>query len=101
MQEILFNLQILAVAMACNILVGVYYKVNVKEIKFEWVKLLNGIIKALIIAITFVGMAYIFDCLPQLADEIGIEPKFVLLSGIVIYVTKTLTTLSKILGVSK
>lgn len=100
MKEILNYLPLLDIAIICNILCGIYYNINVKDIKFNWAKLLNGIIKAIIIAVVFIGMAYIFDQMNDLAEALGVTPKFIMVSAITLYSSKVLIALGKILGVN-
>lgn len=95
--EIIKYLPYLAIAMFLNILLGLYYKIGVKKITFNYKKLIGGIIKALIIGITFVGLSYIADGLNT--QDIGFEPKLLLLSAIILYSTKSFNQLRNILGV--
>ena len=99
MIEILNYLPLLGIAVVCNILCGIYYNINVKEIKFNWLKLLNGIMKAIIVIVVFIGMAYIFDQMKELAEALGVTPKFIMVSAITLYTSKVLISLGKILGV--
>jgi hypothetical protein len=98
--EIFDSLKILLIAVVCNILCGAYYNVSVKDIKFDWIKLLNGVIKALIVGIIAVGMSYVFSQMPELTEAIGITPMMIMNSAIILYVGKTLVGLGKILGVN-
>lgn len=100
MMEIFDSLKILLIAVVCNILCGAYYNVSVKDIKFDWIKLLNGVIKALIVGIIAVGMSYVFGQMPELTEAIGITPMMIMNSAIILYVGKTLVGLGKILGVN-
>ena len=73
---------------------------SIKEIKFDLYKLLNGVIKSIIIASVFVGTSYIFDQMKELSEALGVTPKFIIISAITLYVGKALVALGKILGVS-
>ena len=99
MLEILNYLPLLGIAVVCNILCGIYYNIHVKEIKFNWLKLFNGIMKAIIVIVVFIGMAYIFDQMKELAEALGVTPKFIMVSAITLYTSKVLISLGKILGV--
>lgn len=92
-------LGILIIAVVCNVLCGLYYNVNVKEMSFDKVKLLNGIIKAGIVAVIALGMSYVFIQMPSLTEAIGITPNMIMNSAIILYVGKVLVGLGKILGV--
>ena len=99
MIEILNYLALLGIAVICNILCGIYYSINMKEISFNWNKLFNGIMKAIIVIVVFIGMAYIFDQMKELAEALGVTPKFIMVSAITLYTSKVLISLGKILGV--
>ncbi len=99
MKEILFYLPLLAISIVSNVLVGIYYNVNIKDFKFDWHILVNGILKSLIVASVFVGLTYVFDQIPSLVETIGVEPKFVMISAIALYSGKALVGLGKILGI--
>lgn len=99
MIEILNYLPLLGIAVICNILCGIYYSTNMKEISFDWNKLFNGIMKAIIVIVVFIGMAYIFDQMKELAEALGVTPKFIMVSAITLYTSKVLISLGKILGV--
>ena len=99
MIEILNYLPLLGIAVICNILCGIYYSINMKEISFDWNKLFNGIRKAIIVIVVFIGMAYIFDQMKELAEALGVTPKFIMVSAITLYTSKVLISLGKILGV--
>ena len=99
MIEILNYLPLLGIAVICNILCGIYYSINMKEISFDWNKLFNGIMKAIIVIVVFIGMAYIFDHMKELAEALGVTPKFIMVSAITLYTSKVLISLGKILGV--
>ena len=99
MIEILNYLPLLGIAVICNILCGIYYSINIKKISFDWNKLFNGIMKAIIVIVVFIGMAYIFDQMKELAEALGVTPKFIMVSAITLYTSKVLISLGKILGV--
>ena len=98
--EIFKALGILAIVVLCNILCGTYYNVNIKNMKFDWTKLLNGIIKAVIVGVIAVGMSFVFTEMPELTEAIGITPMVIMNSAIILYGGKALVGLGKILGVN-
>ena len=100
MMEIFNALGILAIVVVCNILCGIYYNVNIKNMKFDWTKLLNGIIKAVIVGVIAVGMSFVFTEMPELTEAIGITPMMIMNSAIILYGGKALIGLGKILGVN-
>ena len=99
MNEALTQLGLLAVAVICNILCGVYYNVNIKSFDFDWYKLMNGVLKACIVGAIALGMATVFQYMPELAESVGVTPEFVINISIVLYASKTMVGLGKILGV--
>ena len=98
--EIFKALGILSIVVLCNILCGIYYNVNIKNMKFDWTKLLNGIIKAVIVGVIAVGMSFVFTEMPELTEAIGITPMVIMNSAIILYGGKALVGLGKILGVN-
>jgi hypothetical protein len=96
MIEVLNLILPLAVAILINIALGMYYKINVAKFSFEWIVLANGIVKALIIGGSFIGLAYIFDTvdISFLGDE---TPVFIMLGAIGLYTVKAITNLKQIL----
>lgn len=101
MQEVFKLLLLLAVAVVCNILGGVYVNINLNKIRFSWKAFLTGVAKAICVAIMFIGLAYIIESVPSLAESLGVEPKAMIVSAIVIYATKTVGHLNTIFGYKK
>ncbi len=99
MSEMLIQLGLLAVAIICNILCGIYYNINIKEANFDWYKLVNGVLKAIVISAVAIGMAFVFENKPELSEAVGVTPNFVINSAIILYVSKALVGLGKILGI--
>ena len=99
MGEMLIQLGLLAVAIICNILCGIYYNINIKDANFDWYKLVNGVLKAIIISAVAIGMAFVFENKPELSEAVGVTPNFVINSAIILYVSKALVGLGKILGI--
>ena len=97
MNEIINLLPILTVAILMNIGAGLYYNIGTKDLTFDMKKLVNGIIKAFIICGMFVGTAYCFDSTDL--SSIGVTPQIIMNSAIVLYVSKSVISLGKILGV--
>lgn len=99
MLDIIKMLPILAIAVSINIILGMYYNIGRKKIMFDWKILLQGIFKAVIVAISFIGLAYCFDVVDL--SSIGITPTTIMGASIILYVTKDIDKLSKVLGVEK
>ena len=99
MSEMLIQLGLLAVAIICNILCGIYYNINIKDANFDWYKLVNGVLKAIVISAVAIGMAFVFENKPELSEAVGVTPNFVINSAIILYASKALVGLGKILGI--
>ena len=92
--------QLLALTLAAiaNILMGVYHHVNDIGDKFSIQTLIVGVIKAIIIIVTFITLAYCFDVTDL--SSLGMSPDLVINAAIVLYVGKALQNLAAIMGVS-
>ena len=99
MSEMLIQLGLLAVAIICNILCGIYYNINIKDANFDWYKLINGVLKAIVISAVAIGMAFVFENKPELSEAVGVTPNFVINSAIILYVSKAIVSLGNILGI--
>lgn len=98
LEAVLGQLVALIIAAISNILIGVYNNINIENCNFSWQKLLTGVIKAAIIIVAFIGIAYCFDVTDLSA--IGATPDLIMNAAIVLYVGKTLQNLAKILGIN-
>ena len=96
MINILTLLPVLACAIGMNIALGMYYNIGIKKFSFNVYIFLTGILKAFIIAGSFMGLAYCFYYIDF--RTFGVTPKFILNSAITLYVGKVLVSLGKILG---
>lgn len=97
MKEVIQLLPVLVVAVAMNIIAGIYYNIGTKKLHFSFKILFSGILKAAIVAGIFLGTAYCFDSTDL--SSIGVTPIFVMTSSITLYVGKALFSLGKILGI--
>lgn len=88
----------LAIAIAINVLLGLYNNISIDKCNFDWKVLVNGIIKAAIIACAFMGIAYAFDSTDL--STIGVTPDLIMNSAIILYMTKAVQNLIKILGIT-
>lgn len=101
MIQVLQYLPVLAVAMIVNILLGMYNNISIEKQNFDWKKLLQGGIKAVIVALTFLGLSYCFDATGAGIDlgTFELTPSLIMISAISIYMVKGVTTLASILGI--
>lgn len=97
LHTILYQMVSLGVAMVINILLGLYYNINIQNIKFDPKVFFIGIVKAAILAASFIGLAYVFNTTDL--SSIGITPEMIMNAALIIYVTKDLQNLMKIMGV--
>lgn len=87
----------LCVAALVNVLLGLYNNIGVEGYKFDIRKLINGLIKAVIVIVAFIGIAYCFDITDL--NSLGLTPDMIVNAAIVLYIGKSLQNLTKILGV--
>lgn len=87
----------LCVAALVNVLLGLYNNIGVEGYKFNIRKLINGLIKAVIVIVAFIGVAYCFDITDL--NSLGLTPDMIVNAAIVLYIGKSLQNLTKILGV--
>ena len=87
----------LCIAALVNVLLGLYNNIGVERYKFDIRKLINGLIKAVIVIIAFIGIAYCFDITDL--NSLGLTPDMIVNTAIILYVGKSLQNLTKILGV--
>ena len=87
----------LCIAALVNVLLGLYNNIGVERYKFDVRKLINGLIKAVIVIIAFIGIAYCFDITDL--NSLGLTPDMIVNTAIILYVGKSLQNLTKILGV--
>ena len=78
---------------------GIYYNINIKDANFDWYKLVNGVLKAIVISAVAIGMAFVFENKPELSEAVGVTPNFVINSAIILYVSKAIVSLGNILGI--
>lgn len=98
MNQIITYLPVLAIVMAINIALGMYYQIGKQNFKFDKAKFINGIIKAAILGLSAVGLAYCFDVVDL--TSVGITPLLVIQTAIITYAGKDLINFGKILGVT-
>ena len=87
----------LCIAALVNVILGLYNNIGVERYKFDIRKLINGLIKAVIIIVAFIGIAYCFDVTDL--NSLGLTPDMIVNTAIILYISKSLQNLTKILGV--
>lgn len=88
----------LAIAVVINFTTGIYQNINVFGYKFDFKKLVNGIIKMLIIVGSFVGGAFIYEKIGTLnIGTIELTPDIIIISAVIMYFTKGMINLKEIL----
>ena len=82
----------LAIAVVINFTTGIYQNINIFGYKFDYKKLVNGIVKMLIIVGSFVGGAFIYEKIGTLnIGTIELTPDIIIIS------TKGMINLKEIL----
>lgn len=89
---------VLIVSMALNMLLGMYYKIGVEKFKFDYKKLIAGLIKLLIICVSFIGFTWIFGQV-ELSTILNVDPLIIINGAIVLYAGKGIVKFMRILGV--
>ena len=87
----------LCIAALVNVLLGLYNNIGVERYKFDVRKLINGLIKAVIVIIAFIGIAYCFDITDL--NSLGLTPDMIVNTAIILYISKSLQNLAKVLGI--
>ena len=98
LKECLTNLPVLFLAMGGNIAAGTIASTTVDKIEFDKKKFIDGLVKVIITAIGLIILAYAFDKIDL--SSIGYTPNTVITTGIVVYSTKLLFNIIKLLGLS-
>ena len=96
--ELLIALGILAIA---NIIGGIINNIKLRKFKFEWKKLLNGVIQFLGFGFMFISLAYCINEIPELGDALGVQPKAMILAAILVYAGKVFDQLNDTFNLKK
>ena len=96
-EMILSGLVPLAVAIVCNIALGMYYKIGKEHLEFSWRQLLAGIAKAAVVGGCFCGLAYCFGVTGLGGDLVA--PQDIISAATVLYMAKSIDNLMAIFGV--
>ena len=97
MTEILGMLQVLAILMGINILLGTYDNVKLEKNNFDIKTLLTGVVKAGIIGVSAIGLSYCIGIVDL--SQIGVTPELIVGAANITYAGKALTNLAKCLGI--
>jgi len=100
MIEILNLLPALAIVMVINIALGMYAKIGVEKIEFDKTKLINGVIKACIVACSAIGLSYVATVIDFSSVGLNVTPESILNLAIITYIGKDMVNFGKILGVN-
>ena len=96
LNEVIKLLPILLVVMGLNNLCGIYKKIGIEGISFDWRVFINGIIKTAIVFIGLIGIAYACDNVDFL--DIENTPVIIIKGAIVAYGAKVSAYLYKIVN---
>lgn len=94
--EVFSLLPVLLTAMIMNTLTGVYQKIGIEKITFNWSIFLNGLVKLIIILVCLIGCAY---CCEQVSflELNEFAPNLIMQLGITGYVGKVACNIYKII----
>lgn len=98
LNEVLGLCPVLLIMMFLNNLCGIYNKIGIEKIPFDFKKLFNGILKTSIIFASLIGISYACDCV----DFLNIEntPLLIIKGAIVAYGAKVSGYVYKIVNAS-
>lgn len=96
--KLLIALGILAIA---NIIGGIINNIKLRKFKFEWKKLLNGVIQFLGFGFMFISLAYCINEIPEIGDALGVQPKAMILAAILVYACKVFDQLNDTFNLKK
>lgn len=98
LQECIKNLPILFACIVANIAAGTLASVSIDKISFDKKVLVDGIARAIIVAVGIVVLAYAFDKVDL--SGLGYTPATVVSTGILVYAAKLLGNIVKLIGLS-
>ena len=87
LKEVLHLLPVLTVSMIMNTLTGVYQKIGIEQVKFDWKVFVHGIIKFIIVLACLIGTAYCCENVSFLELN-EFAPNLIIQLGITGYVGK-------------
>lgn len=96
--KLLIALGILAIA---NIIGGIINNIKLRKFKFEWKKLLNGVVQFLGFGFMFISLAYCINEIPEIGDALGVQPKAMILAAILVYAGKVFDQLNDTFNLKK
>lgn len=96
--KLLIALGILAIA---NIIGGIINNIKLRKFKFEWKKLLNGVIQFLGFGFMFISLAYCINEIPEIGNALGVQPKAMILAAILVYAGKVFDQLNDTFNLKK
>ena len=88
----------LSVTMLVNMALGVFEKIGLEKIKWDFNIFKMGIYKAVLLVLAFLGLSFVFNVMDL--SELGITPISVITAAIFLYAGKCCKKLSLILGVA-
>lgn len=98
MQEIYRLLPVLGIVMLINIALGTYSNIKIEKFSFDIKKFFAGIIKAVIIAASAVGLSYAFTVIDL--SSIGVTPETIITAAIIGYAKKDIDNFARYLNVN-
>lgn len=97
-KEVMHMLPVIIALILANIAAGTVNSMAVERIKFDKVRMIEGVVKGVIAVAAVFALAYAFDVIDL--SGIGFTPATIMSTGIIVYACKLGVNLIKILGLS-
>ena len=101
MIELCWGILFLGIAAACNWLMGIFDKVGIQKVTWDWRQFIGGLIKICIIVGCIIGVGFIWEYSGVDVSAAGIEPLTLTTTATGYYAIKAILHLKDILVDSK
>lgn len=95
-KEVVHTLPVLFALIIMNIISGMFNSISIEKVKFDKKKFIYGVLKAIVVSISILVLAYVFDTIDL--SGIGFTPMTIVSGGIMVYACKLGVNIIKILG---
>ncbi|WP_301204459.1 hypothetical protein [Bacteroides acidifaciens] len=97
-KEVMHMLPVIVALIVANIAAGTVNSMAIEKIRFDKVRMAEGIVKGMIAIAAVFALAYAFDVIDL--SGLGFTPLTIMSTGIIVYACKLGVNLIKILGLS-
>jgi len=101
MKELLTMIGCLYLCVIVNIALGMVHKINVRKMKFDIYKLLDGVVYGIVIGFACISLNFVWMQFPSMQESFGVAPTAILSLGIAFYFGKCILKLKDILSEKK